>query len=1300
MGYVYCAPHDGSNKITLEGFDHLTWRYKIIPYIRTDNCTDMSNMFSGAGYMLPASLDLRNFNTSNVTTMRSMFDNCMSQTILGLDNFDTSKVTDMAFMFNGSKAVSLNLSGFDTSKVTDMENMFCNCEVTNLNINGFDTSLVTNMSGMFENVGVSIDVSNFDTSEVTTMHNMFKGTAGTELDLSNFDTSSVTDMSGMFQNAAYDEIDTSSFDTSSVTNMADMFRLMAGVNGVDELDLSNFDFSNVTDMSYMFGYNNLTSLTLPQNIDISNVENIKGLFYYLQTPSLDLRGYNFESATNQINLFCGLQTNVLDISDWDLGAHSSYEPHSQYSWSDYAFGVNEYLFYNAHIGDLRLSNSNTFPEGYNIQSMFQGFQTNGTLDLSTFHFNKATSNNRAMFFTSARINTLIMCDMTTNEFNFENYSDMTFFNNAVINLLDMSNRTLSLRWGTKILDGLTATRINMPNIIPYHSNWLYDYSSTAKAKYVDYSSVDTTNVNFNDYQWNAMSQMVTLYNKVVWIPSTFVLNGNYSMSDKLQGDVYTDALDYTDLGWKEEPANVIMHYGTTHADFEQAILNDDPDEWVSPNGRLMMFCHKSVPLNSRITINQFDGDYSEVYYDDTLIDLSNFTFTQTGTHTLKVIYNDYEYKQKITVVNHGSNYNVVGTPYDYIYNASTRQYTKTNSTCVECRLYTNDKYLFIYPIGKVQNTYNIKFTAIESAPDTTIRKISGVPFEINQLNLKNCTQLTDISELIISTGFQNSTRGFNPSEMFNGCTSLSNVSSIDKWRFTTTGNEVNGNFEYSYYKMFYGTHITSAPKISIKSGSSHVFANCLYLTDISKLGKFFKDTYNNYSTHSFHGMFEGCSRLVNVSRLKYCLSAFCYQPNSTNNGIGLSYFLRHTAITNTDFIPDNLLVGEINYMFDSCFSLTDLSGLSRICRLFTTFSNTFYYVPATDYSYLSAWKNGMNGYVGRLFTSVDFTRTSITNLSFMSEWPLSNCTEYKFLGCQRLTSISGLSGAISTTKEVKIDLKQCPALTSLVGLEGSILGKSEAFQNCTSLTSLNGLQGCTIKNATSLFYGCSALTDITALSQVTFDCPNINYMLQGCSSLTSLNGLQSVNTSSMTELISVFRGCSALTDISAMADWNLGHITNIYHLFNGCSSLTSLAALSNCATDILENATEAFSSCTSLQSLNGIRWFNPGLCTSLSNMFYNCTSLTDISAIQYWVVSNCTNLSYMFYGCTSLLSIAPLASWNVVKLTNMTSMFNGDIAITDADSIESWSTKCTIANVSKNSAFRNVPTPWPTWAVS
>ena len=68
-------------------------------------------------------------------------------------DFDTSAVTDMRSMFYGcSKLTTLNLSSFDTSAVTNMNEMFKYCDrLTTLDLSSFDTSAVNFMSGMFYN---------------------------------------------------------------------------------------------------------------------------------------------------------------------------------------------------------------------------------------------------------------------------------------------------------------------------------------------------------------------------------------------------------------------------------------------------------------------------------------------------------------------------------------------------------------------------------------------------------------------------------------------------------------------------------------------------------------------------------------------------------------------------------------------------------------------------------------------------------------------------------------------------------------------------------------------------------------------------------------------------------------------------------------------------------------------------------------------------------------------------------------------------------------------------------------------
>ena len=59
----------------------------------------MSGMFRGCSSL--KELNLINFNTNNVTDMRSMFYGCSSLKELNLNNFNTNNVTNMSWMFDG-----------------------------------------------------------------------------------------------------------------------------------------------------------------------------------------------------------------------------------------------------------------------------------------------------------------------------------------------------------------------------------------------------------------------------------------------------------------------------------------------------------------------------------------------------------------------------------------------------------------------------------------------------------------------------------------------------------------------------------------------------------------------------------------------------------------------------------------------------------------------------------------------------------------------------------------------------------------------------------------------------------------------------------------------------------------------------------------------------------------------------------------------------------------------------------------------------------------------------------------------
>jgi surface protein len=99
-------------------------------------------MFSNCNNL--TSLDVSNFDTSNVTETASMFQNCKSLTTLDISNFDTSNVTYMSYMFQHCNNLqTLDLSNFITSNVNNMYGMFYGCNnLQTLDLSNWDTSSI------------------------------------------------------------------------------------------------------------------------------------------------------------------------------------------------------------------------------------------------------------------------------------------------------------------------------------------------------------------------------------------------------------------------------------------------------------------------------------------------------------------------------------------------------------------------------------------------------------------------------------------------------------------------------------------------------------------------------------------------------------------------------------------------------------------------------------------------------------------------------------------------------------------------------------------------------------------------------------------------------------------------------------------------------------------------------------------------------------------------------------------------------------------------------------------------------
>ncbi|KJY62695.1 BspA family leucine-rich repeat surface protein [Lactobacillus apis] len=217
---------------------------------------------------------LSNLDTSQVTSMNSMFANEPKLKSLDLSNFNTSNVTDMRYLFESCYSLkNLDLSSFDTANVKDMNTMFYLCSsLTNLNLNNFDTKNVENMSNMFFSCSnlTSLNINSFNTSKVTDFSGMFSGCESlTQLDVSHFNTSNVTNMNGMFSSCSnLTKIDVSHFNTDKVTNM---FQMFFGDNSLTSLDISNFNMDSVTNSAVMLiGLNSLNYLKLGAKNSLAN----------------------------------------------------------------------------------------------------------------------------------------------------------------------------------------------------------------------------------------------------------------------------------------------------------------------------------------------------------------------------------------------------------------------------------------------------------------------------------------------------------------------------------------------------------------------------------------------------------------------------------------------------------------------------------------------------------------------------------------------------------------------------------------------------------------------------------------------------------------------------------------------------------------------------------------------------------------------------------------------------------------------------------------------------------------------
>lgn len=258
---------------------------------------------------LLTTVDMTGWDTSNITNMSYLFyQSYKLTTIIGINELNTSKVTDMSYMFNYDNCLtSINIDNWDLSNVTTLANMFSNCtqleEIVLKNVVDFKKSV--NISGLFRECKKlqHIDVGKWNTTKVTNMSYLFYNCEELEeVDVSSWSIENVTTLLYLFSGCKkLKELNTSKWDSQKVTNMQHAFSYCTSLMS---LDLSSLSCPNLITLNNVFrGCSNL------QYIDLSSFKSTamtQMTYTFAECPKLeriDLSNLNTDSATSIGNVF-------------------------------------------------------------------------------------------------------------------------------------------------------------------------------------------------------------------------------------------------------------------------------------------------------------------------------------------------------------------------------------------------------------------------------------------------------------------------------------------------------------------------------------------------------------------------------------------------------------------------------------------------------------------------------------------------------------------------------------------------------------------------------------------------------------------------------------------------------------------------------------------------------------------------------------------------------------------------------------------------------------------------------------
>ena len=1217
-----------ANMTRLESIDGLK-------YLNTSEVTTMHSMFNGCDSLMY--IDVGGFNTEKVTDMSCMFQNCQKVRYLYVDNWNTSNVTNMSNLFNSCYVVeSLNVSGWDTHNVTDMNGMFSACyELTALDVSHFNTQKVANMSFMFSFLPkvTNLDVRRFDTSHlgIKGMEYMFDGCSSlTSLNLSSFTTSGLTSLTCVFENcSSLTSLSVNHFDVSNVEEFYGTFR---GCSSLTGLDLTNWDTSNATSMMDMFGgCESLTGIDV-SNFVTSNVTKTSGMFngcYSL--TSLDLTNFNTSKVEEMSSMFQNCRSlTSLNVSSFDTQKVK------------YMYG----MFYQCYVlQSLDLSNFIT-ANVTDMENLFSMCYALTDLTLGPGFSTASVTDMRSMFSNCSSLTSLDLSGFDTS--NVTNMGSI-FSRCSALTSLDLSHfDTSNVEWMESMFFGCSALKV------------------------IDVTGFNTSNVRRMDRMFANCPALTTIYaddwdmsqahGSMMMFTNDLSLVGEkgtrytYTEEDNFYHDDIFAHLD----GGSSNPG-VFSHKPYvvyTSNDYKLTFYNDD---LMSSRGGTKYYLNNADTepdwLEDDIEIVEFDPSFAKVRPNNTykwFCDLGNL-------HTI----NGFENLNTSEV-----------TTMAYMFNG--------------CRsLLSIDLSAF--------DTKNVSDTQCMFSGCYNLRSI----FASDEWNMECVTSSEN---------------------MFSGCTQLVggagttfSSSHTDKEYACIDGNGFTGYLtEAEIYAVYTSTDHTLT--FYYDGQRSERTTGVSLLPQSSTSGSYDYPEWYDYKDNIYHAVFDPSFAKARPSNTSYW---FLEMANLEDIN-GLEYLNTSEVITMSNMFYscsslqsidvsgfDTSFAMDLGGIFAYCSSLTeldvsnfDMSHVTNACSMFFGCSNL------TTIKGINEWRTPDLERISGMFGDCSY----LTELD-LSGWDTHNVIDViqMFMGCSNLTSLNLSNWNTQSMTSMQQAFKGCSSLTS-IDLSGwntqNVTEMMGLFSTCTSLRTIYVGEGWSTASVTSdsnMFYGCSSLVGGagTTFSSSHIDksyahvdggTSNPGYLTlrqayavynENTHTLTFCNddqrstrpgtkfdivvgenpswyGVDHFGTTRVvfepsfadvrpTCLNNWFCAMSNLTEVEGIEHLNTSQVTTMEYMFNECSQLRNID-VSGFDVSKVENMYGLFNNCSLLENVDVSSW-NAENVVDMQQAFYGCESMTIID-LENWSTAKTTSAAWMFWNCTNLTTIYVGEKWNLNAVDN------------------------------------------------